>query len=76
MVDQYISEKFECQAVELTKLSEQIDSLEKTLNYRFQRLEGWFDQVEKNSDFRKKTFSFLKIATISTPIIITIIILL
>lgn len=75
MIDQFISEKFENQAVEIAKLSEQIESLDKKMSYKFDRLNLWFNEVEKNTTFRKKVSGGLKVFVVIMPIIAVIIIL-
>ena len=69
----FISEKFEAQAVETAKLSKQIDSVQKTLDNKFLRLDMWFDQIEKNSDFRKKGIFTTKVLAVALPIMVVII---
>ena len=61
---------------ELARLTERIDSLEKKIDYRFERLEMFFTEVERNTTFRKRSNGGLKVVAVIMPIIAAIFILL
>lgn len=76
MMDADLFCKLEEHSVGIAKLEESVKNMDSHMINRFLRLEMFFNEVEKNSDFRKKSISFLTITGVLTPIIIGIFILL
>ena len=54
-------------SIQLAKVEERIEGLEKHIDNRFDHFDLYFKESDKNSTFRKNTYSALRIIVVLVP---------